>query len=333
MAKKKTCFVIAPIGDDESETRKRSDQILKHVISPPLDECGYKAVRADKIEKPGVITSQVIQHVVEDPLVIADLTGRNPNVFYELAIRHAIRKPFIQIIQKGERIPFDIAGTRTIYIDHRDLDSVGQAKNEIKSQIKTLEEDASQIETPISVSLDLQLLRKSDDPEQRSLADIMAALTDLPSRIEQRFLERGEPVHKRKFRRIHPMMIEDITHMVTRESRQPIAILLLAGLLREEIPLLSEVAMELYRVVKSGTREEIEESLRVFQHLTDIFMHGPMAEELGMFSKESRMLLHELPMFMSHNVRRYLAERKPVPIKKKLIKKKTKKLVKKAKRS
>jgi hypothetical protein len=92
MAKKKTCFVIAPIGEDGSETRKRSDQILDHIIKPAVTECGYTAVRADKIEKPGVITSQVIQHVVEDDLIVADLTERNPNVFYELAVRHATRR-------------------------------------------------------------------------------------------------------------------------------------------------------------------------------------------------------------------------------------------------
>ena len=63
MAKRKICFIIAPIGEDESEPRKRSDQILKYVIEPPVSACGYKAVRADKIDKPGIITSQVIQHV------------------------------------------------------------------------------------------------------------------------------------------------------------------------------------------------------------------------------------------------------------------------------
>ena len=79
----KSCFVIAPIGEPESETRKRSDQILKHVISPAAIECGYSTTRADQISEPGMITSQVIQHVVDDPLVVADLTERNPNVFYE----------------------------------------------------------------------------------------------------------------------------------------------------------------------------------------------------------------------------------------------------------
>jgi len=126
-----------------------------------------------------MITSQVIQHVVEDQLVIADLTERNPNVFYELAIRHAIRKPLVQLIKKGEQIPFDVAGTRTIHVDHQNLDSVEEAKTEIVAQIKSLEDDSSTLETPISVSLDLQLLRQSDNPEQRSLADVLSVISEL----------------------------------------------------------------------------------------------------------------------------------------------------------
>ena len=179
MPEEKTCFVIAPIGEPESETRKRSDQILKHVIEPATKECGYIALRADHISEPGIITSQVIQHVVDDPLVIADLTDRNPNVSYELALRHAIKKPLVQVIKKGESIPFDVAGTRTIHVDHHDLDSVQEAKTEIAKQIRAVEIDASQIDTPISVALDLQLLKHSDNPEQRSLADVVSVLAEL----------------------------------------------------------------------------------------------------------------------------------------------------------
>lgn len=178
-----TCFVISPIGDEESDTRKRSDQVLKHVIAPAVEECGYTPVRADNISEPGMITSQVIQHIVDDPLVVADLTGRNPNVFYELAIRHAIRKPLVQLIKKGEQIPFDVAGTRTIHLDEHDLDSVDEGRKEIVRQVKALETNASDVETPISVSLDLQLLRQSENPEQRSLADLLSMVTDLHAAI------------------------------------------------------------------------------------------------------------------------------------------------------
>jgi len=178
VSEEKICFVIAPIGEPDSDTRKRSDQILRHVITPAANECGYGPIRADLISEPGIITSQVIQHIIEDPLVIADLTGRNPNVFYELAIRHAIKKPLVQIIGKGEQIPFDVAATRTIHVDHHDLDSVAEAKTEIIRQIKALEEGV-EIQTPISVALDLKILSRSEDPGSQSMAEILQALSGL----------------------------------------------------------------------------------------------------------------------------------------------------------
>ena len=147
------CFVISPIGEPGSDIRKRSDQVLKYIIRPAVESCGYKVVRADEMAEPGIITNQIIRHVVDDPLVIADLTGQNPNVFYELAIRHATRKPLIQIINKVEDIPFDVGSMRTIEVDHRDLDSVEEAKAEIERQIQHLEANLTSLENPISVAL------------------------------------------------------------------------------------------------------------------------------------------------------------------------------------
>jgi hypothetical protein len=153
----KTCFVIAPISEESSEIRKRSDKILKHIILPTVEKFDYKAIRGDQIPEPGLITNQVIQYTVECDLVIADLTGLNPNVFYELAIRHAIQKPYIQIIEKGGEIPFDLFATRTVIIDHKDLDSAELARSEITKQIKNLESMNKNIETPISLATNLKL--------------------------------------------------------------------------------------------------------------------------------------------------------------------------------
>ena len=192
------CFVIAPIGDPESETRKRSDQVLKHIIRPAVAERGYRAIRADEISEPGIITSQVIQHIVDDPLVVADLTERNPNVFYELAVRHALRKPLVQIIRRGEPLPFDVAGMRTIPVDHRDLDSVEEAKKEIVRQIDATTASPGKLETPISVAVELQSLRQSDDPSQRSLADLLSGIADLRASmvtIEKRLADPHGLIH------------------------------------------------------------------------------------------------------------------------------------------
>jgi hypothetical protein len=192
------CFVIAPIGRENSPERIRSDQVFRHVIAPAATECGYEAIRADNISEPGLITSQVIQHVVADPLVVADLTGRNPNVFYELALRHAIKKPVVQIIQANEQIPFDVAATRTVQLDHHDLDSVAHAKQEIIRHIKSVEQNPSEVDNPISVAIDLQFLRQSDNPLEKSNAEIMALLQQLKTGVEDLVERTTEAANARK---------------------------------------------------------------------------------------------------------------------------------------
>ena len=262
----KVCFVIAPIGESESATRKRSDQILKHVISPAAAECGYSATRADQISEPGMITSQVIQRIVDDPLVIADLTERNPNVFYELAIRHAIRKPLVQLIKKGEQIPFDVAGTRTIHVDHRDLDSVEGAKTEIIDQIRSLEADSSTLETPISVSLDLQLLKQSDNPEQRSLADLLSVISELRTAVGglEKRLENPESLVPLQYLRL---ALSELEPRARRSRHQMMEMRRLADELTEI------VRSEQPRTAKS--RAATEERLLRLRHEFDRMVHMP----------------------------------------------------------
>jgi hypothetical protein len=178
--------VIAPIGDLGSDIRKRSDQILKHIIAPACEECGYdEPIRADKIAAPGVITTQIIQHLIDDAIVIADLTDHNANVFYELAIRHAFRKHVIQLIQTGQTIPFDVAGLRTVFVDHRDLDSAAEAKRSIIGHMKAIQEHPAEVDSPISVAVDREALR-SGTTQERELAlmfDGITNLTNLVSRL------------------------------------------------------------------------------------------------------------------------------------------------------
>lgn len=134
----KQCFLIAPIGSEGSEVRRRSDTLLKYVIAPATAETGYNVVRADDISIPGSITAQIIQLTIESPLVIADLSGRNPNVLYELGIRHAARKPVIQLASDSNDLPFDIASVRTIIVDLQNIDSVARAKDQLHNSHSVL---------------------------------------------------------------------------------------------------------------------------------------------------------------------------------------------------
>jgi hypothetical protein len=184
------CFFIAPIGPAGSETRKRSDQIFKHVLTPICEEIGYGLVRADRIADAGRITTQVVEHLIQDELVVADLSGRNPNVFYELAIRHVVRKPFVQLMGMGEDLPFDVAAMRTVFLDIHDLDSVAEAKADIADQIRSFQSGKLQLTTPISHALDWEKLRGSNDPEQHVLADLVTAVNEL--RGDMRRMQRGQ---------------------------------------------------------------------------------------------------------------------------------------------
>lgn len=183
MSSDKECFVVSPIGAEDSETRERADKLLEHVIEDTVEDFGYDTVRADQLDEPGKISTQVIQHTVNAELVIADLTGENPNVFYELAIRHAANEPFIQIIEKGHEIPFDVYDQRTIKIDIQDLDSVNQSKNQIESHIETIESGDSEADSPVTTAANLQFWENSEDPQQQELADITEAMADMRNEI------------------------------------------------------------------------------------------------------------------------------------------------------
>jgi hypothetical protein len=125
---KKSCFVIAPIGPTGSDTRKRSDKVLKHIFRRALEE-KYEVTRADEIDE-----------VQDSDLVVADLTETNPNVFYELAVRHAIEKAIIHVIDpRLSKIPFDIAGFRTIEFDITDPDSIDLAVGKLRKQAEQAE--------------------------------------------------------------------------------------------------------------------------------------------------------------------------------------------------
>lgn len=147
------CFYITPIGEENSEHRKHSDLFLEAIVEPALKQIGLEVKRADHIDKPGTITKQIIEYISKAKLVIADLSFHNPNVFYELALRHAFRLPTVQIIRKADRIPFDLNQTRTIVIDTTDIYSlvpkIETYRSEIANQVRQVLNDPDAVDNPI----------------------------------------------------------------------------------------------------------------------------------------------------------------------------------------
>ena len=177
--KQKTCFVVTPIGKDGSDHRRHADLMFKYVICEVLAEepFNYRCERADKIGEAGSINDQIVSRLLDADLVVADLSFHNPNAFYELAIRHMVRKPFIHVINSTTDFPFDVAGDRAIRIDLGDLESVYAAKKELADQAQYFL-DGGEVQSTFTRSIDINEIRRAA-PDGDVLADILSELRSL----------------------------------------------------------------------------------------------------------------------------------------------------------
>lgn len=124
----KSCFVVMAIGDQKSDKEELSAATLKAKYDDLIKEAILKArpslevMRADDVSMPGTITTDIITRLMHSDYVVADVTFPNPNVFYELGLRHACKSGTIIIRDKsGPRVPFDIAHLR--YVEYENSTS------------------------------------------------------------------------------------------------------------------------------------------------------------------------------------------------------------------
>jgi hypothetical protein len=135
----KTCFVVMPIGDipgviTEGELRQRYADLIKEALcraAPFLD-----VTRADEVAAPGTINTDIMTRIMHADLVLADITFSNPNVFYELGLRHASRAGTILIKEKdGRGPPFDVHALRHIAYENTPT-GIKQLAGDLKKQIE-----------------------------------------------------------------------------------------------------------------------------------------------------------------------------------------------------
>lgn len=111
---KKTSFLITPLGDETSPTRIRADEVCDLLLAPLLAAHDLELVRGDRIAEQGNVMVQVVREILDAAAVVADLTGLNPNVLYELGIADAFRKPVLRLIDEPRCLPFDFRVDRTL---------------------------------------------------------------------------------------------------------------------------------------------------------------------------------------------------------------------------
>ena len=198
MVDKKECFVICPIGEVDSDTRKHSDLTFNYIIKPVVEEFGYSPNRADLVKESGMITTQIIDKIIKSPLVIADLTDSNPNVFYELAIRHVVKKPYIQMIKSNQDIPFDISGMRTILFDV-DLEQAESAKKELREHIESIQNNNFKPVNPVTHARSYSVVQKMlDDNTNNESGDISKVVLKSVSDMSSMMTEIRMDIHHLK---------------------------------------------------------------------------------------------------------------------------------------
>lgn len=170
----------------------------------------------------------------------------------------------------------------------------------IKGQVQVFIQKTSQI----LEQLDSE--KEKETVEETSVAklfeEVKVMFQDLPSRVESRL----DPYRKRKYRRFHPVMFEDMMHM-SGKLGDPIGLLMMFSFFRDEAPWLYELALETYRVIKNGEPEEIEEAVDNLRRAIDFSRHMPFMEEMR--DKEMHFAMKELPYMLE----RFLPEKVEPP--------------------
>jgi hypothetical protein len=108
----KTCFVVMPFGNDGLTA------VYEDYVRPTIKACRLTCERGDDVFGSNVVMDDIQRSIEGSRLVIADLTGKNANVFYEVGIAHAIGKPVLLMAQSMRDVPFDLRHRRVLVYEY-----------------------------------------------------------------------------------------------------------------------------------------------------------------------------------------------------------------------
>ena len=107
---KEICFVLMPF-------RANFERLYKDHIKPTIEKFGFEVIKANDLFTTSPIIEDIWEQINKSRLVVADLTGKNANVFYELGITHTVGKETIIITQNDDDVPFDLKHLRYFKYD------------------------------------------------------------------------------------------------------------------------------------------------------------------------------------------------------------------------
>jgi hypothetical protein len=155
------CLFIAPLKGDDSATRGRSEDVYASLVVPAAKQAGFFP---DFIldDEPGTILNHIVRSITAANVVVADLTGNNFSVGYELALAHMISKPTIPVIKSGCAKPFDVQTMRAVEYDY-------SSRGALRAAIPQLVEQLKRVRTaPVMTDNPLQNALKAVEPPKQA---------------------------------------------------------------------------------------------------------------------------------------------------------------------
>ena len=181
----KHAFFISPIGDEGSEVRQRSDVVKRLILEAALCPDIVSVIeRADEHANPGEITPAIIAAILEADLIVVDLTGANPNVYYEMAVAHAYGKPTVHIRLEDEPLPFDIKDVR-VFPYRLDLEGGERARVAVRDAAQFVLQSPQLVRTPVSGGTTLLTAALSGNPAEQLAGTILRRLDELDAAIKE----------------------------------------------------------------------------------------------------------------------------------------------------
>lgn len=153
--REKLCFVIMPFSSTPSCTQEEWTEVFEKLIRPAIEDAGfgYHCIRSNPIQ--GSIIEDILDQLNRADLVVADLTDKNPNVFYELGVRHTLRDSTILIAQRTDDIPFDLRHYAIQIYDWKLSKSRVAFASRVREVVEQLQRDPKKGASPIRKYLQL----------------------------------------------------------------------------------------------------------------------------------------------------------------------------------
>lgn len=191
---RKQVFVITPIGKKDSEDYKKFDAVLKTMIKPAIDEIDntLRILRADQISQPGSFIKDILEQLQNSYIVIANLTGLNPNVFYELGVRHSLSNRTIMITEDLSKLPSDLKEYRVIEYS-AELTAIESFKEELKKAIKSILENPEKSDNPVQDRLPGIIIKR----EEQYLEEIALLREKLTNKSQKKSVILKDGISKR----------------------------------------------------------------------------------------------------------------------------------------